>query len=91
MNLENRITLLEAKIASHEKIINQLVCEKLFLRAFAQAIIEQPCLDLPQLRDWYVHLWEQALQQLPPEYQASGILKELLADIEAAVTRRAKP
>ncbi|MBS3953619.1 MAG: hypothetical protein KGZ88_11785 [Methylomicrobium sp.] len=84
----DRITQLENAVITQHHTIKQLASEVLALRAFALAVLEQPAINLQQLRDTYVELWEQAVQQMPPEMQDQAALQKLLIEIEHELNRQ---
>ena len=90
MSLEDRVAGLEQKSGEQNQLLKKLVSENVCLRAFAQALIEQRQIDLAVLRDDFVLLWGQAVQQLPPDMQDKTLLQELLTEIEAVLPRRQK-
>lgn len=90
MSKEERLAHLEQKSSEHNRLLKKLVSENVCLRAFAQALIEQRQIDLAVLRDDFVQLWGQAVQQLPPDMQDKTLLQELLTEIENVLTRRQK-
>lgn len=84
----DRLGNIEQQIMAHDKIIKKLASENIALRCFAQAVFEQKSIDLRVLRDDYVHLWTQAVEQIPPEQQDKKMLETLLNELEYVLTRK---
>lgn len=84
----NRLDQLERAVTTQHNTIKKLVSESLSLRAFALAVFEQPNIDLQRLRDDYVQLWDQAVEQVPPAMQDKQTLQILLTELDIALKRR---
>jgi hypothetical protein len=86
----DRLQQLEKAVLAQHESIKKLTSEALSLRAFALAVFEQPGIDLVRLRDDYVELWEQAVEQVPPEMQDKQSLQRLLIELDIVLTRRGR-
>jgi len=83
----DRLEQLENAVATQHNTIKKLVSEVLSLRAFALAVFEQPGIDLARLRDDYVELWEQTVEQVPPAFKDKASLQILLTELEHVLNR----
>ncbi|MFZ2452595.1 MAG: hypothetical protein WAW36_18970 [Methylovulum miyakonense] len=88
MNDEERWLKLTATLQSQRDLLKKLASETLALRAFAQAVLEQPTIDLDRLHADYLEFLDQAVAQLPPNLQDEKGLELLRVEMEAALSRR---